>query len=231
MSLMHTPAHTVDYPDRFTDEETGREYTVRQDVNVEDPREGVDPEYAALWAYRQPRLHSSVVAIKPEGNEVIDAFEHFFEELDDDVALESTLRWIRVFRPDLGDRYQLETRTIRGYSQGDWLDVIAVVDRDHGTPESHLTQLRQWAFGDVWAVIPDGPGSAVGGIYADDAESAVTHFRENFEDEVTAVTLEVDLLTADPDRVDAVVEKLLVDLREDHAVANARRAEASDEET
>lgn len=179
MTITHTPAHSTCHPDRFENEETGWGYSVLQDVDAEDPRSRIEPEHAALWAYRQPRLSSSVAADRPD-NPVIDAFAEFYDYHDADTALELTRRWLRIFHPE--NKLQIQIGQVTGYSQGDWLDMIAVVAEGYGTPDSHLQQFGQWAFGDVWTVIPD-RGAGISGIYADDSEEALAYFRENFEDD------------------------------------------------
>lgn len=180
MNLTHKPAHTSDSPDRFEDEETGWGYIVRQDIDAEDPRSWVETEHAALWVYNEPSMSHSVAAEKPEGNFVLDAFARFYATMDEDTAFATTVRWLNVFHPD--STMALAMQTIRGYSQGDWLDVICAVEDGYGTPESHINQFRQWAFGDVWVVIPDWT-SGISGIYAADAAEALKYFRENFEDD------------------------------------------------
>ncbi|MEU0942460.1 hypothetical protein ABZ379_06635 [Streptomyces canus] len=83
-------------------------------------------------------------------------------------------------------KYAVAIQTTCGCSQDDWLDICAAVLDDHGTPESHIDQVRMWAFGDVWTVIPD-RGAGVSGICADNAGAALAHFRENFEKDEDSV--------------------------------------------
>lgn len=180
MTLAHTPAHHISYPDRFENEETGWGYSVLHDINAEDPRTWIRPEMAALWAFNEPRLSHSVAAEKPEGNIAIDAFAYFLDTYDAEAALEITRRYLAIYHPE--KKTTLATATIRGYAQGDWLEVIAASSKGYGTPQDHIETFRQWAFGDVWVVIPDGwPG--INGIYAEHAEAALEYFRENFEEE------------------------------------------------
>lgn len=180
MSLTHTPAYTSSHPDRFEDENTGWGYSVLQDIDAEDPRSWIEPEHAALWAYNQPRLAHSVAADKPSGNVAINVFARYVDEHDEQTALELTRRYLAAFHPE--EKIRIAIETITGYSQGDWLGMVAAVAEGYGTPESHIDTFRQWAFGDVWIVIPDGkPG--LSGIYAEDAEEAVKYYRENYEDD------------------------------------------------
>ena len=69
---------------------------------------------------------------------------------------------------------------------GDWLDIFAAVLDGHETPEFRIDPVRMWAFSDVWTVIPD-RGAGVSGICADDADAALAHFRENFEEDEESV--------------------------------------------
>lgn len=176
-SLSHTPSYTVTHPDTFTDDTTGHTFEVRQDTDAEDPRSWIDPEHVAIWAFNEPPLSHSVAAEKPEGNIAIDAFAHFYEVFDSDHALQATRRWLTIFHPD--EKIEIDTQTIRGYSQGDWLDVVCAVEDGYGTPESHIKVFRQWAFGDVYVVSSD-YGGPMGGIYADSMEEAITQYRKNF---------------------------------------------------
>lgn len=184
MPLTHLPSHTVDYPDRFEDDKTGLGYSVVPDAGAEDPRDDIDNEHAALWAYNEPRTGSSIAADKPEGNLAINAFARYYETCDEDPSLALTKRYLAAYHPD--EKISVAIQTIRGNTQGEWLDVVCAVSEGFGTPESHINEFRMWAFGDVWIVIPDGkPG--VAGIYADDAESALEYFRENYEQDTQPV--------------------------------------------
>lgn len=192
-TLIHTPAHTTDYPDRFDDETAGQGYSVRHDTDAEDPRARIEPEHAALWAYREPSLRRSVAADRPEGNVAIDAFARYFESFDETKSLELTRRYLATFHAE--KKISVDIATIRGYCQSDWLDVVCATTQGYGLPASHIDEFRRWAFGDVWLVIPDGkPG--ICGIYADDAEEALKHYRTNFEDDAPADTGTSDAQTS-----------------------------------
>lgn len=184
MALTHIPAFSTHHPDRYENGD-GRGYDVVPDDGAEDPRRWIEPQHAGLWAFREPHLSRSVVADRPEGNIALDAFAHYIDRFDAETALELTRRWLRIFHPT--STLVVDIATISGYSQGDWLDVVAAVAEGYGTPESHLDQLRQWAFGDVWVVIPDDK-PAVGGIYADSAEEAVDYYRNELEDEAESLS-------------------------------------------
>lgn len=220
MTLIHTPAHTIDYPDRFLDDEADLEYRVRQDTDAEDPRSGFTTEHTALWAYREPALSASAAAEMPEGNLGIEAFARFYEHFDAQRALVATRRYLSVFHPEV--KLNVAIQTIRGYSQGDWLDVVAAVSEGDGTPEALINEFRMWAFGDVWTVIPDGkPG--LSGIYADTAKEAVEHYRANYEDPVFVHTIEVVVTAADPLASQSKVEQIVAAIHESDALPEGVR--------
>lgn len=180
MTLTHQPAYTTNHPDRVEDDETGIGYSVLHDDTAEDPRKNFTADAVGLWAYHEPHLSRSVAAKKPAGSIALDAFARFYDTHDAADSLELTRRYLAAFHPE--ERYSVVISTITGYSQGDWLDMVAAVREGHGEPATHLENFRRWAFGDVWIVIPDGK-RGVSNIYADDPEDAVAYYRENFEDE------------------------------------------------
>lgn len=181
MTLVHTAAHSVSMPDRFEDDETGVGFDVFQDTDADDPRTWVPDEHAAIYVYNGPRGHKDS---EVPDNVVVQAFARFNETLpSDDHAFAATVRWLNIFHPDR--KVDLVMQTIRGYSQGDWQDVFAVVGDGYGTAESHISQFRMWAYGDVWVVNPD-QGDAVGGIYADDPDEALKQFVDEHPAEPTS---------------------------------------------
>lgn len=177
MTLTHSPAHTTSYPDRFENEETGWVYSVRHDLNAEDPRTYISDEHVAIHAIRVPPQDR----IEPApANVASRAFDRFELERSTENALGMTRRYLTAFHPEV--TYQLSLQVINGYSQSDWRELFIAVREGHGTPDAHAETFRQWLFGDVWTVIPDDkPG--IHGIYADDPEDALAYFRENFEDD------------------------------------------------
>ncbi|WP_026820030.1 hypothetical protein [Arthrobacter castelli] len=180
MSLTHIPAHTIDHPDRFEDEDADFGYAVFADTDAEDPRSCIENQHAALWAYREPNLRHSIAANKPDGNIAINAFARYLDESGAETALDCTRRYLAAFHPE--QKISVDTQNIRGYAQGDWLDVVVAVSEGHGTPAGHAGEFARWAFGDVWTVVPD-VGAGISNIYADDAEEALAYFQKNFEDE------------------------------------------------
>ena len=193
---VHIPAHTTMHSDRFEHSDNGYGYTVCQDTDADNPMSYHDTKDAALWAFGQPR-RTDIIADKPEGNDVLDIFAKFFygdydndsdifdmSEGDVAVSLMRTREYVAKHHPEL--IFDISATTIRGYSQSDWLDVVCVTTaatRNELIPADNLIDTyRQWAFGDVWTVIPDSqPG--LSGIYADDPAEALAYYQENFEDE------------------------------------------------
>lgn len=223
MSLAHTPAYTTSHPDRFEDEITGRGYEVLPDTDAEDPRSWNEPAHAALWAYNKPRVGGgSVAGVKPDGNVAVDAFAHYYErDGDDEIALRMTRRYLAAFHPDA--HLDVATSTIRGYSQGDWLDVVVAVADGYGSPASHADTFRQWAFGDVWFVSSD-HGESMGGIFADDPAQAVAQFRAQHEPKhfVRTLTLVVDAPTAS--QADDIAESIVSAIHGSDALPTGVRA-------
>lgn len=217
MTLVHTPAHTIHHPDTFVDEQTGLTYLVEPDCDAEDPRNWHDSERVALWAYREPRLRRTHTPL-PDGNLAIDLFaELFARHGDEEFALALTRRWLAIFVPDAG--IQITTATIRGYSQGDWLDVVCAVAQGHGTPEAFIDQFRMWAFGDVWRVGVEGRFT-VGGIYADDPEAAVEVFRKDFEETPAVFEHNLTLQVSAPNALAATraIEQIIGAIHESDAL-------------
>lgn len=177
MTLKHTPAYTTDHPDSFEHEETGRTYSVIHDHDAEDPRTFIEDSKVALWAYREPVLSRSVAADRPD-NWIIDAFARFYEQFTDEASLEATRRWLRIFHPEETAITDVGTFSLRGYSQSDWLDVIVVAEKGYGSAEGHAQEFRNWAFGDIWIVVPDQDGESLAGIHAEDSEEALQHYLE-----------------------------------------------------
>lgn len=193
---IHIPAHTTMHSDRFEHPDNGYGYTVHQDTDAENPMTWHNTKDAALWAFGQPR-RGSAIADKPEGNDILDIFAKFIygdydndsdifdmSEGDPSVSLMRTKEYVAKHHPEL--IFDISAKTIIGYSQSDWLDVVCVTTartRDELIPADSLIDIyRQWVFGDVWTVIPDSqPGLA--GIYADDPADALAYYQENFEDE------------------------------------------------
>lgn len=175
MGFTHTPAFSITIADRVTDDSIGRSFRAAQDEFAEDPRNWIDDEHVALYVFNAPRgdRDSDV----PE-NIAIQAFARFYEIFDDQQSLQATKRWLAIFYPEL--KIDLEMRTIRGYSQSDWLDVVCASEEGYGSADDHIDEYRMWAFGDVWTVTPEEDGDPLSGIYADDVEEAVKQYLEQF---------------------------------------------------
>lgn len=228
MTFTHTPSRSVFIPDHVRDDESGKTYTAIQDIDAADPRGQLQAEQVALWAYREPSRHTSVAAEKPEGNLAIEAFARFYENLDPRAALETTQRYLAVFRPEA--RISVEIKTIRGDSQSDWLDVVAAVAEGYGTAESFIDEFRMWAFGEVWTVIPDG-GAGISSIYADGPEEAVEFFQKNFEDTFYTHTIELVVRSESAEESQSRVEQIVAAIHDSDALPSGVRVRSFTEAT
>lgn len=170
MTFTHTPAHTTEHPDHYTNDVTGASYEVVPDTDAQDPRTFIEDEHAAVYTYHGPRGNQDATP----NNIAAKAFAFFLDNGSfDNRALEMTRRYLAAFHPE--KKIAVAIQTVRGYSQGDWRDVFAAISDGYGTPESHINEFRMWAFGDVWMVIPS-VGDACSSIYADDAEEALKYY-------------------------------------------------------
>lgn len=91
--------------------------------------------YSEVWtrSYSTPRSYDrDSFAIDGDDAWLSDAWDRFSDPggYGCQIATADTAaiftRWLRVFHPG----YVAETATLRGYSQGDWADVVAVMDSD-----------------------------------------------------------------------------------------------------
>ena len=128
--------------------------------------------------------------------ELSEVFERAYDTHDADKALDITRRYARVCLGWSNDRAEgaIVTYFACGYFQGDWWDILAITYEGEYA-ESLAEEWEQWARGDVWSVMAEygtecdagtmhwdtvndqGIDSlAVGGIYADSAESAASEY-------------------------------------------------------
>ena len=68
--------------------------------------------------------------------------------------------------------------------------MIAAVKDGYGSAMSHIDTFETWARGDVWVVSPDHPDyDTLCDIYADDPESAVEEYIDNYRPTQRQLTL------------------------------------------
>lgn len=122
-------------------------YTAEPDYYVENPSEYWDSNHTALWAYNSPQRFGGH---QPTPNNLaIGAFEQFYLLTgDDNEALTLTRRWLNIWHAD--KNITVETRTVQGYSQSDWQDVVIATTAEN--PEAYLNEYEQYFRGDVWVV-------------------------------------------------------------------------------
>lgn len=121
---------------------------VRQDEFAEDPR-GWVPSVDVL-RYNTPRYNSSADDLGDCKTILGTVFTVVYGNTgDDDLALKVALRYKSVF--NIWE--DIETRTLQGYSQGDWVDAVAVAPHGYGTAAGHLDEYNAWLWGDVSEVM------------------------------------------------------------------------------
>ena len=157
------------------------------------------PESPATWNHNDTIM---IYNTSPRGGrdkatcELSEVFERAYDTHDADKALDITRRYARIILGWSPARAKdaIVTYSARGYSQGNWWDILAITYEDEYA-ESLAKEWEQWARGDVWCVMLetstvcdngethweaidiDGSDShVIGGIYADDAETAVAEY-------------------------------------------------------
>lgn len=183
MILEHTTqAGYIRQDDVYTDP-NGVNYTVYQDTDTEDPRSWLTHEEAALVVINADRNTRTDNIDDYDDNPVINDLLQVMEkhDIDDPSAISSEWleEWIRNTKPD-HPSYDIEMMTIHT-SQSSWFTIIAAVKEGYGSTRDNIDTFAAWARGDVWIVSPDHPDyDTLCGIYADDPESAVKQYIENY---------------------------------------------------
>lgn len=183
MILEHTThAGYIRQDDVYTDE-NGVNYTVCQDTNAGDPRSWLSHEEAAIVVINADRNTRTDNINDYDDNPVINDFLQDMEKYDiddpSDIPTEWLEGWIHIAKLD-HPSYNIEMMTIHT-SQSTWFTVIAAVKEGYGSARDNVDTFAAWARGDVWTVSPDHPDyDTLCGIYADDPESAVKHYIENY---------------------------------------------------
>lgn len=183
MILEHTThAGYIRQDDVYTDP-NGVNYTVYQDTDADDPRSWLTHEEAALVVINADRNTRTDNINDYDDNPVINDLLQAMEKYDiadpSDISSEWLEGWIHNTKLDRPS-YDIEMMTIHT-SQSSWFTIIAAVKEGYGSARSHVDTFAAWARGDVWIVSPDHPDyDTLCGIYADDAESAVKQYIENY---------------------------------------------------
>jgi hypothetical protein len=123
-------------------------------------------------------------------------FTRYALDHDAEDALSFARRWATIYEGYTPEQATLSiaTYSARGYSQSDWWDVLVITDDRDTDARGCAETWEQWARGDVWFVYPERRlecdhehehwdrepffYAGLGGIYADDAESAVSQYVE-----------------------------------------------------
>lgn len=166
MILEHTThAGYIRQDDVYTDE-NGVNYTVCRDTNAGDPRSWLSHEEAAIVVINADRNTRTDNINDYDDNPVINDFLQDMEKFH--IA--------KLHHPS----YDIEMMTIHT-SQSTWFTVIAAVKEGYGSARDNVDTFAAWDSGDVWTVSPDHPDyDTLCDIYADDPESAVKHYIENY---------------------------------------------------
>lgn len=192
LTLSHTDYDGTAYI--LNDEEPNTRYAVWQDLDADDPRTWDDT--VTIHRYNAASIYGDTDDTD-DTTGALAAFLRYYDETGDNArALNMARRYARAF--NTGET--IETHTIRGYSQSDWVDVVAVTTDEHAAQNlsSYVSTFRMYLYGDVWTVMLETmttcdhgtehwdpvtdqgiDSQIVGGIYADDAESAVTEYLQS----------------------------------------------------
>lgn len=184
MILEHTThAGYIRQDDVYTDE-NGVNYTVCQDTDAEDPRSWLSHEEAAIVVINADRNTRTDNIDDYDDNPAIDDLLQAMERDDIDDPSDITTAWWNNWKKSLAERnipYNVDMIACHGYDQSTWFAVIAAVKEGYGSARDNVDTFAAWARGDVWVVSPDHPDyDTLYDIYADDPESAVKHYIENY---------------------------------------------------
>jgi hypothetical protein len=150
------------------------------DAWQDDPREwNTEPKLTAIFRTTdRSGSRANFTNVVPE----LVAFHHAYEATgDDDLALRAANHYSNVY----GTGRVVATKSLTGYSQSDWWDVVTVDEGDAKT-------FGQWLRGDVWSVfayeetecdhgdIHRDVVESLGGVYADDADAAIEYFKADY---------------------------------------------------
>lgn len=187
MALDYIPAHAIEIPDQYTDDDTGITYTVKPDYDATDPRLDWDSS-VALYVYRsnwfdhnrdpQPELtlHSTPV------EKLVWVFARYYQRHTSHRALALCQRYSQLVYPD--SQYAFVLTTLRGFYQSDWCDCLVVGDSTNMPDDittnilnNYADEYRMYRYGSVYTVISDDPGDGpISGIYAECSEYAVQYY-------------------------------------------------------
>lgn len=191
MTLTHTQqSGYIRLDDVYTDDD-GVEYTVYPDIDAEDPRTWLTHEEAALVVIDADR-HTQTDNINDyDDNPVINDLLRTMERNDIEPG-DITPKWWDAYVDSLAERqlpYDVVMTTCHT-SQSSRFTVIAAVKDGYGSAMDHIDIFETWARGDVWVVSPDHPDyDTLCGIYADDPESAVEEYIDNYRPTQRQLTL------------------------------------------
>lgn len=192
MTLTHTQqSDYIRLDDVYTDG-NGVEYTVYPDIDAEDPRTWLSHEEAVLVVINANRHTQTDNIYDYDDNPVIDDLLRTMEQAEIDDLRDINPEWLDAYIGSLAKRqlpYDVVMTTCHT-SQSNWFTVIAAVKDGYGSAMGHIDTFETWARGNVWVVSPDHPDyETLCGIYADDPESAVEEYIDNYRPTQRQLTL------------------------------------------
>lgn len=160
-------------------------------TDAEDPRTWLTHEEAALVVINADR-HTQTDNINDyDDNPVINDLLRTMERNDIEPG-DITTKWWNAYVNSLAKRnfpYDVVMTTCHT-SQSSWFTVIAAVKDGYGSAMGHIDTFETWARGDVWVVSPDHSDyDTLCGIYADDPESVVEEYIDNYRPTQRQLTL------------------------------------------
>lgn len=153
--MEYIPAHTT--PAKWLDGDCA--FTCGHDSDSESPIHWLEPD-ETFFGYDSNRGNYNV----PDESPAAQVFGRLLDQFDALLALRILNRTSRIF----GDGVQYQITSLPGAYQGHWLDILEPLGG------SRITEAyEQWRTGQVYYVSCETHGYSIGGIYAEDEESAI----------------------------------------------------------
>lgn len=189
--------HRADHAIVTDDAEPDTRYIVMHDADTESPTHWGNFD---VYVYRASYRSNTDESCADESLIARAFFTRYELEHDEHDALRFARRWATIYGGMTTEQAneRITTHSARGYSQSDWWDILVI--SDDSDAEQDARTWEQWARGDVYFVYPESRAECehpeychshndddhwsrepldykgIGGIYADDAESAVMQY-------------------------------------------------------
>jgi hypothetical protein len=161
-------------------------YVADPDMDADDPREGDDEVTILIYRGAWTEECDDNTGPIPTFLHVRDVYVGNGDR--DDVALRAAQHWANVY----GEGEHVAMKTLRGYSQGDWWDCVAV-GPSREVVDDALGIFQMWLRRDVYVVARESgkvcnlghthwtTDDATGGIYAESKEEAIEYYRAEYD--------------------------------------------------